>query len=169
MKGLLVAITVLASSLCGSGALANTKLECELFEVGLEASPSNGTITPLYLATQTEIRMLENVTLTYLQREMTGVRSETFQSFQANNKAAVIVDCAGVKPAGRDVIVTDEELSDHQTRYSISRAGVSADGNQALLYSGYFCGPLCGGGSVFLFERLNGKWAQIGQAMIWIS
>jgi hypothetical protein len=148
---------------------ADTRLECELLGIGLEMSPGSDATKPIYIATQTETEMLRDVTFEYLAREMKSLKIETFDSFTANNRASVAVDCARLRPAGRDVVLTDDELPRGSTRYSISRAGLSQDQGQALLYEGYFCGPLCGGGSLYLFERKGGKWTLAGQSMVWIS
>jgi hypothetical protein len=45
---------------------------------------------------------------------------------------------------------------------STRRRGDTAGLTQALFYAGYLCGSLCGGGSVYFFDRKNGKWVVAG-------
>lgn len=53
---------------------------------------------------------------------------------------------------------------------TFSRVGFNADRTQALVYRGYQCGGLCGGGDYYLLSRKNGAWAIDGHVgPSWIS
>lgn len=53
---------------------------------------------------------------------------------------------------------------------TFSRVGFNADRTQALVYRGYQCGGLCGGGNYYLLSRKNGVWVIDGHVgPSWIS
>jgi hypothetical protein len=39
----------------------------------------------------------------------------------------------------------------------------------ALISLSHYCGSLCGGGCLYLFKKINGKWEKIGETHCWIS
>jgi hypothetical protein len=45
----------------------------------------------------------------------------------------------------------------HPTIY-LSRPGFSSDSTRIIVGAGYFCGPVCGGSSIFGFEKQGGTW-----------
>jgi hypothetical protein len=52
---------------------------------------------------------------------------------------------------------------------TFSAAGFNAEGNQALVYLSYLCGPLCGAGDLYLLVKENGTW-QVQQVIgLWMS
>lgn len=50
-----------------------------------------------------------------------------------------------------------------------SRAVVSADGREALIYVEHGCDGLCGTGSLILLSRIDGRWRITAPYMLWIS
>jgi hypothetical protein len=52
---------------------------------------------------------------------------------------------------------------------TVSRAGVSADGRQALVQVDGICGGLCGSGWLIVLERGNDGWRVRGMLMTWVS
>lgn len=38
-----------------------------------------------------------------------------------------------------------------------------------LFYSGYHCGALCGGGSLVLYKKENGRWTEVKYYCLWVS
>ena len=53
---------------------------------------------------------------------------------------------------------------------TLSRVGFNSDRTQALVYVGYGCGGLCGGGGYLLFVKTNGVWVNKGGVGgAWIS
>jgi hypothetical protein len=50
-----------------------------------------------------------------------------------------------------------------------SRAVVSADGREALIYVEHHCDGLCGTGSLILLSRIDGRWRITAPYMLWIS
>jgi hypothetical protein len=53
--------------------------------------------------------------------------------------------------------------------WRVSRAVVSADGTQALIYAEVHCGGLCGRGDLILLSRSNGEWTLSKSHRVWIS
>lgn len=52
----------------------------------------------------------------------------------------------------------------------LSRVGLNADKTQALVYKGWSCGGLCGGGSYTLLIKKNGVWTVRGSVgPVWVS
>ncbi|HEY0322992.1 MAG TPA: hypothetical protein VGC66_18700 [Pyrinomonadaceae bacterium] len=53
---------------------------------------------------------------------------------------------------------------------TLSRVGFNADKTQALVYKGWSCGGLCGGGAYILLRKKNGVWV-VGQSVgpTWVS
>jgi hypothetical protein len=52
---------------------------------------------------------------------------------------------------------------------AVSRAGMSADGRQALVQVDGICGGLCGSGWLIVLERDNDGWRVRGMRMTWVS
>lgn len=46
---------------------------------------------------------------------------------------------------------------------------ISIDKKYAIIYSGYYCGGLCGNGGIFYLENINGVWKIINYERRWIS
>lgn len=51
----------------------------------------------------------------------------------------------------------------------ISKPIISIDGNKALSYITYTCGPLCGTGGIQLLEKKDGNWILMDMMEAWIS
>ena len=51
----------------------------------------------------------------------------------------------------------------------LSGVGFNRSRDQALVYGDYHCGNLCGEGSVFLLEKMDGYWVIRGEVGLWIS
>jgi len=51
----------------------------------------------------------------------------------------------------------------------VSIISFSEDNSYAFFYAESHCGGLCGGGSYYLFQKINGRWKQIGVSMVWVS
>jgi hypothetical protein len=146
---------------------ADTSFECTLLGAVIEGVHASGD-QPVYIAPQTGAEMASG-TFERFKMEFPALTEETYLSFADKNKVALNVDCDGVKPAGRQAIVGDEQLPGGASKWAFSRAGTDAKLTQALFYAGYSCGPLCGGGSVYLFEFKDGKWIIADEAMVWVS
>jgi hypothetical protein len=146
---------------------ADTSFECALLGAVIENIHASGD-QPVYVAPQTGAEMATG-TFERFKKEFPALAEETYLSFTDKNKVALNVDCDGVKPAGRQAIVSDEQLPRGTSKWAFSRAGTDKGLSQALFYAGYLCGPLCGSGSVYLFEFKDGKWAVAGEAMVWVS
>lgn len=147
---------------------ADTSFECSLLGAVIEGVHGSADDKPVYIAKQTGAGMASG-DFARFKKEFPALTEETYRSFEDRNKTDLNVDCAGVKPAGREAIVSDDQLQPGVSKWAFSRAGTDVGMSQALFYAGYYCGPLCGGGSVYFFERKNGKWTISGQAMVWIS
>ncbi|MGC2721686.1 MAG: hypothetical protein WA209_19025 [Candidatus Acidiferrales bacterium] len=52
---------------------------------------------------------------------------------------------------------------------TLSRAGFSADGKQALLYLANHCGGKCGAGTYAVLEKVGSSWKLIKATSIWMS
>ncbi|MHC4934207.1 MAG: hypothetical protein ACYTGV_18700 [Planctomycetota bacterium] len=50
-----------------------------------------------------------------------------------------------------------------------SRAGLSADGRQALVYCGNQSAGLAGAGAYYLLSRASGSWRVVQGAVVWVS
>jgi hypothetical protein len=127
----------------------------------------------------------------------TGVRSgvQTFYNdvpkeakddFEARNKTRIELDTAKIKAPFQMFSLSDEEAEKllhrvggweafHQ-QYpgtailaAVSRPGISRERNRALLYLGESCGPTCGGGTLLLLGKEDGKWKIINTATVWMS
>jgi hypothetical protein len=53
--------------------------------------------------------------------------------------------------------------------WMFSRVAFSQDGRHALMVGGFVCGPLCGGGAYYLFERTGAEWTLVGSKRLWVS
>lgn len=53
--------------------------------------------------------------------------------------------------------------------WDFSAVGYSEDHQEALLYLGHHCGPLCGTGHLVLLERENDIWVVKNRLALWIS
>lgn len=51
----------------------------------------------------------------------------------------------------------------------ISKPIISIDGNKALCYITYTCGPLCGSGGIQLLKKKDGNWILMDMMERWIS
>jgi len=52
---------------------------------------------------------------------------------------------------------------------SMSRPGINREDNRALLYVGVSCGPTCGGGTLILLSKEDGRWKIAQTATTWLS
>lgn len=52
---------------------------------------------------------------------------------------------------------------------TFSAAGFSPDGNQALVYMSFLCGPLCGAGDLYLLTKESGSWQVQKTIGLWMS
>jgi hypothetical protein len=53
--------------------------------------------------------------------------------------------------------------------FQVSRVGFDESHTQALVYVEYFCGGLCGSGTIYLVERRGGVWTIIRHGPSWIA
>jgi hypothetical protein len=84
-------------------------------------------------------------------------------------------------PSGaRAFFVNPSELgtttSDFEARFPnnlgyfvVSHVGLNLNKTEALLYSDYFCGGLCGGGSYVLMRKVDGVWHVVDRRRTWVS
>ena len=52
---------------------------------------------------------------------------------------------------------------------SFSNVGFNPKHNQAFVYGAYTCGGLCGSGTYFLLQKINGRWQIIMEQGLWVS
>jgi hypothetical protein len=52
---------------------------------------------------------------------------------------------------------------------TLSRVGFNEDRSQALIFVGYGCGWLCGGGDYVLLKKKDGAWKIEAKSMTWVS
>ncbi|HYL62367.1 MAG TPA: transferrin receptor-like dimerization domain-containing protein, partial [Candidatus Methylomirabilis sp.] len=62
-----------------------------------------------------------------------------------------------------------KKFSGAQGIITLSRVGFNSGRNQALVYVGYNCGPLCGHGDLYLLTKLGTEWTIQIWTMLWIS
>lgn len=62
-----------------------------------------------------------------------------------------------------------EEMVGLVVIYSFSPVAISADGQRALVYSEYYCGGLCGGGTFTLLEKHGADWVITARSGVWVS
>lgn len=120
---------------------------------------------------------------------LTGLRQSTIDSFELRNQAPMQLEAG--RFSGHDVtFITDEELSQIFTRgaggdgwwphfyeryhnaqgvLTLSRAGVSSDGTQALLYYGNQWAGLAGIGELVLLEKTENRWTIAKRVQVWVS
>lgn len=55
------------------------------------------------------------------------------------------------------------------TLVALSPVATSSDGRHAILYADFECGGLCGGGTLYVFERQDGTWTSVGTLGVWAS
>ncbi len=141
-------------------------IECDLWGAVLISQHAEGD-SPIYVAAATETTMGSG-SLEGFQKRLPDLKAETFEAYAKANAASHKVDCGDAEPAGHKVIV-GKHAPGRGSTWALSSAGVDASGTQALLYAGYACGPLCGGGTLYLLEKQNGSWTVKEQTMVWIS
>ena len=146
---------------------------------------------PLWVIANPTTRMRELVTKKYLQsvgpRTFMG-SDEVFEDYSQRNKTNrwlerrfdvdfkyVIVDEREIKellhegtPLGewkgfKDKYPTAEGF------ITLSRVGLSARMDEALVYITWNCGPLCGQGELYLLAKKDSHWNLVNRAQLWIS
>jgi hypothetical protein len=53
--------------------------------------------------------------------------------------------------------------------FQLSRVGLSARLDEALVYVSWSCGPLCGYGDLLLLSKKNSEWKVVNRARLWVS
>jgi hypothetical protein len=104
--------------------------------------------------------------------------------FIAENGRAAFVDCGALPAHVR--CVPHSEMDKHEREMdgwerftqenggivghlTLSRAGFNALHTVAVIYAGFSCGPLCGGGGYFVLKRENGGWKLVAYHQKWAS
>jgi len=106
------------------------------------------------------------VTLAYVSQNFPELESETVMDYKAKNlEHAYIDDPKKVYTSCLRASQTDKVFPSCQ----VSRVGLAADGEQALVYVGMSWAPLAGGGAYYLLSRINGSWIVIRSVGTWIS
>jgi hypothetical protein len=111
-----------------------------------------------------------------MKKDTPALMTETVNDLRARNKEGFKF-ARNFKIERQYVILTDEEFktlfkagggdgwTGFREKYpkaggivTFSRVGFNPDRTQALVYRGYQCGGLCGGGNYYLLRRKNGGW-----------
>lgn len=51
----------------------------------------------------------------------------------------------------------------------LSYSAIDIDSQTAIVYVGFFCGPLCGGGSIYVLAKLKDGWRVVNEKNVWVS
>jgi len=111
---------------------------------------------------------------------------EAKDDFEARNKTHVKIEADKLKPSFEIVLVDAETAKKtvegkvgwqgFRDKYPnspgitlVSRPGIDAAHNRALLYVGNSCDVLCGGVTLVFLNKENGEWKVANKVTIWIS
>ena len=104
--------------------------------------------------------------LQYVSQHIPELQSETMLDFRSKNLTRSVVR----RPTKICATCVLASTSDQVYPWlQVSRVGVSADGQQALAYTGVVSAPLAGAGYYFVLSSQNGVWTITGSVMVWIS
>ena len=110
-----------------------------------------------------------------LLQEEPSLYIQTLQDYRKNNKAQKLPpeilpensSCIFISP---DEVTAQKENWDHRNwLIYFSVIGFNERYNQAILFSGYYCGKLCAGETLYILFRNNGKWDVKRQISLWMS
>jgi hypothetical protein len=105
-------------------------------------------------------------TLQYVNQHIPTLTSETMVDFKLKNLSYTkIQNPAKIHPS----CVLSSTTNQIYPLLSVSRVGISSDGQQALAYVGCTFAPLAGAGDYYILIQVEGKWKIIGSVLIWIS
>lgn len=90
----------------------------------------------------------------------------TLQAFVQASSSKSVVDRRSILSAVRDAFHDQsfESIDSNSAGagvLSFSPVGFTRDHSKALVWASYFCGPLCGYGSYFFFQRVKGRWTLV--------
>jgi hypothetical protein len=163
-----------------------------IFSAALEGEDGNHKLNSVILLDHTATGYPPGLAAT------TGVRRNEVQAFyndvpkdakddfEARNKTRVELDTEKIKTPFQTLALSDKEAEkmlyrkngweEFHQKYPggailaiISRPGINREHNRALLYMGESCGPVCGGGTLLLLGKQDGKWKIINTATVWMS
>jgi len=107
-----------------------------------------------------ESRYRKDAHYSALKEEMPDLRRDTFESFLLRNDVVAVHKVDQLVTSSWDLVTIVESESGDRFAWRLSRVGFSADGSQALIYTG----------QVFLlFAKEEGGWRQTGRCLMWIS
>jgi hypothetical protein len=93
-------------------------------------------------------------------------RNSTLEAFVKADQSALSLDRSAIASKLR-ALLSDPNLElinpDHMTpnRLTLSAIGFNRERSKAFVTAIYVCGPLCGLGADFFFERKGGKWKSV--------
>jgi hypothetical protein len=113
------------------------------------------------------------------------VSKEAKDDFDSRNKARARIEGGEIKAAFEVIVLSAEEAGKlvaggggwegFYNKYPnsgitlVSRPGLNAEHNRALLYMGTSCGGLCGDGVLILLGKDGGEWKVLNRVTIWVS
>ncbi|MBI3172186.1 MAG: hypothetical protein HYZ25_00580 [Chloroflexi bacterium] len=112
---------------------------------------------------------------TDLLQEEPSLSVQTLQDYRRNNKAQrlppeILPENGPCKFISPDEVAAQKENWDYKNwLIYFSSIGFNEKYNQAILFSGYYCGKLCAGEELYILLRNNGKWDVKRWFPLWIS
>ena len=144
------------------------------------------TANPLVIIDQTVSHTIPAYLVSNLKREFSSISQETIDDFlRKNEKSHRLTKSFDIKL--KYVLTPREKINqifksreagwdDFYKQFpnsggyiSLSRAGINANGDQALVYAEHSCGWLCGTGNYMLLAKNDQRWAVQKSFMAWIS
>ena len=158
---------------------------------GIENSPNDGKAVKLIVindhTTAIEGSCSRDNIAKYNQRITKDELRPLFENLQTRSKESVSLDrLFNIK---HDYVLLDERTfadffrakdlegwEDFYKKYpdssgyiSLSRVGFNTTRTKAIIFRKQNCGPLCSSGDYILFEKIDGKWKDVGRFNCWIS
>jgi len=112
---------------------------------------------------------------TDLLQEEPSLSVQTLQDYRKNNKAQklppeILPENSPCKFISSDEVEAQKENWDYKNwLIYFSAIGFNEKYNQAILFSGYYCGKLCAGEGLYILFRSNGKWDVKRGISLWMS
>jgi hypothetical protein len=158
-----------------------------IFSAALDGVHGKHKMDSVILLDHTATRNLPNLaTGGEVQAFYNDVPKEAKDDFGARNKTRVELNAGKIKAPFRTLSLSDEaaerllhrqdgweafhqEYPGTTVLATISRPGINRERNRTLLYLEESCGQLCGGGTLLLLGKEDGKWKIINAATVSMS
>jgi hypothetical protein len=129
------------------------------------------TFTSIYMKpyTQTERQYQPDTLFKYCKMFMSDLDREVFDDFLSKNLTPIRIDT--IKKLNFEIKpLPDDFIGDgHNPIITVSRPGINAMKNKALIYYSRRWGPLAGFGSYYLLIKSSNGWVIKQSGMMWIS